>query len=55
MRNFLNVVNNNKKIIICIILAPIIVFILSVVLTAIFNFGTYFGTFIRNLYSLVVC
>ncbi len=55
MRSFIKSISNNKKIIIGIILAPITVYFLNILCVSIFNVGTYLGTFLRNLYSIVVC
>lgn len=53
MRNILKSINNNKKIIIGVILAPIVMYILNIYIISIFNIGTYVGTFIRNLFNYV--
>ena len=53
MRNILKSINNNKKIIIGVILAPIVMYIKNIYIISIFNIGTYVGTFIRNLFNYV--
>lgn len=55
MRNIIKSISDNKKIIIGIVLAPITVYTLNILIVAIFNMGVYVGTFLRNLYSIVVC
>ena len=48
--------SNNKilKIVLTTLLAVLFVFTFNVLGTFIFNLGTYFGTFIRHLFELVV-
>ena len=53
MRSFLKSIQDHKKIIIGIILAPLTMYVFSILVTSVFNMGTYVGTFFRNLYSLV--
>lgn len=55
MHNILKSINENKKIIIGIMLAPIAMYLFNILVVSIFNMGTYLGTFIRHLYSTVVC
>ena len=55
MRNIISFISNNKKIVIGIILAPIAVYLISMLLTTIFRIGTYLGTFLRYLYFRIVC
>ena len=53
MRNILKTMNDNRRIIIGVILAPIIMYIFNIYIISIFNIGTYVGTFIRNLFNYV--
>ena len=46
---------DNKKTIFYIVMSPIILYTLNVLAICIFNVGTYLGTFLRNLYTIVVC
>ncbi len=55
MRSAVKMIADNKKTIIGIILSPLILYILNVLAICIFNLGTYLGTFLRNLYTIVVC
>lgn len=52
---FLKKITNNKKLILGILLAPIAMYTFNILAVFIFNIGTYFGTFLRHLYSIVVC
>ena len=55
MHNIINIVINNKKMILEVLLLPLIVYASSVVMLATFNIGTYLGTFLRYIYYYVVC
>lgn len=46
--------HKNKLSILLIIVSPIIVAVCNVLVLAIFNLGTYVGTFLRFLYKVVV-
>jgi hypothetical protein len=50
-----NKITKNKKIILEIILAPITVYIANIIIITLFRLGNYLGTFLRNLYYIVVC
>lgn len=45
----------NKLVILGIILSPLAMYLFNIFVSFTFNLGTYFGTFARYLYSLVVC
>lgn len=45
---------NNKLLIVSIILSPLIFYCANVILLAVFNFGTYCGTFLRGVFNLVI-
>jgi len=45
----------NKKIIMQIISAPIAIYIANILIITLFRLGNYLGTFLRNLYYIVVC
>lgn len=45
---------DNKKTILKILISPIILYVLNILAICIFNLGTYLGTFLRNLYTIVV-
>jgi len=52
------VINNKKSlliILVTIIIFPFIIMILNATIVTIFTFGEYVGTFLRHLYSLIVC
>ena len=48
------VVNKRILLIVGIILSPLMFYCANALLLAIFNFGTYCGTFLRGLFNLVV-
>lgn len=45
----------NKKIILGIILSPFAMYIFNTFVMFLFNIGTYFGTYLRYVYSNIVC
>lgn len=45
----------NKKIILGIILSPFAMYVFNILVAFIFNIGTYFGTYLRYVYSSFVC
>ena len=55
MRNIIGEISKHKNIIIGTLLAPIAMFIFSILAIDLFKLGNYLGTFLRNLYSIVVC
>ncbi len=55
MHSIENKITKNKKIILEIILAPITVYIANIIIITLFRLGNYLGTFLRNLYYIVVC
>lgn len=54
MHNTIKSIENNKKTILGILISPFILIILNILATCIFNIGTYCGTFLRCLYTIVV-
>ena len=54
MRSKIRYIVDKRKTIIGIILSPIILYVLNILATCVFNLGTYLGTFLRNLYFIVV-
>ena len=55
MHNIINIVINNRKVILGVLLLPLIVYSSSAIMLATFNAGTYLGTFLRYIYYYVVC
>ena len=55
MHNTIKRIEENKKTILGIALSPIILYTFNILAICIFNLGTYLGTFLRNLYTIVVC
>lgn len=45
----------NKGIIFGIMFSPLIMYLFNICVTFLFNLGVYYGTFLRNLYEIVVC
>lgn len=45
----------NKSVIFGIIFSPFIMYSFNVCVAFLFNLGVYYGTFLRNLYEIVVC
>ena len=45
----------NKKIILGIILSPFAMYIFNIFVVFLFNVGTYFGTYLRYVYTNFVC
>ncbi len=55
MRSIINEISKHKKIIIGTLLAPVAMYVFSILAIDLFKLGNYAGTFLRNLYSMVVC
>jgi len=53
MSNVIKVLKENRKTILLIMFAPAMTYIFNVLVKAIFNSGTYLGSFIRGVFSLV--
>jgi hypothetical protein len=53
MSSTIKYIVNNKGKILLIMFSPAIMYTMNVVVNALFNSGTYLGTFIRNLFSMV--
>lgn len=45
----------NKGVIFGIIFSPLIMYFFNIFVKFLFNLGVYYGTFLRNLYAIVVC
>ena len=54
MRNIIGEISKHKNIIIGTLLAPIAMFIFSILAIDLFKLGNYLGTFLRNLYSPII-
>jgi len=54
VRSKIKYIIDKRKTIIGIILLPIILYVLNILAICVFNLGTYLGTFLRNLYYIVV-
>lgn len=50
-----NIIKENKRLILLVILSPIIVYFSTVVFKSIFDIGISVGTFLRHLYHYIVC
>lgn len=55
MQSIIRKINENKIMILAIMLSPIAMYFFNVVVKALFNTGTYLGTFLRYVYYYVVC
>ncbi len=53
MSSIVKYVSENKKLVLGIIFAPSIMFVFGTIVRAIFNMGTYLGTYFREIISLV--
>jgi hypothetical protein len=53
MSSIINFVQKNKIIVLGIIFSPLIMYLSSILIKVVFNMGTYLGTFVRNIFSLV--
>ena len=55
MRNLIKSIQDNRRLIIGIILAPGVMYISSIIMLSIFRLGNDLGTVLRHLYSMIVC
>lgn len=55
MRSIINLIKENKKVIIGVSISPFVMYSFSVLAVSLFKLGTTLGTFIRHLYFIVVC
>ena len=53
----LSVINSNKilKVFVYIVSIPVLSLLFTIFVKLLFDFGVYFGTFVRNIYEIIVC